>query len=220
MEHPGSGHSLLRIRIRTLGSSHPQAHRAAVLSIVSRIASRANGAIWHAPEYYVSPPCCSSCHLLQFEIGTHMMARHDEQPRLLVGDLSKAALHSVLEPRPLGRHRERPDIRAISSHGGSALFDITFCHPLTPARIWDSVQNPLSIVKAAWSAKFARYASVLETYGTTVHLIPGANSTLGGWHPGSYRARGSVVSSITSRAISCLSAVRSILFQRHAAFAR
>ena len=113
--------------------------------------------------------------------------------------------------------RERPDISAISSHGGSDLFDITFCHPLTPARIRDSVQNPLGILKAAWSAKFAKYASVLETYGTTVHLIPVPISTIGGWHPGSYRAMRSVISSIASRALSCLSAARSILFQRHAA---
>ena len=122
-------------------------------------------------------------HLLHCEKGTHRIARYDEQVRLLVGDLSKAARHPVLEPRLLGRHRERPDIRAISFHGGSDLFDITFCHPLTPARIRDSVKNPLSILKTAWSAKLARRAIVLETYGTTVHLIPEPISTLGGWHP-------------------------------------
>ena len=116
-------------------------------------------------------------HLIHCERGTHRIARHDEQVRLLVGDLSKAARHPVLEPRPLGRHRERPDICAISSHGGSDLFDITLCHPLTPARIRDSVQNPLNILKAAWSAKFARYASVLEAYGPKVHLIPVPIST-------------------------------------------
>ena len=153
-------------------------------------------------------------HLLHCERGTHRIARHDEQVRFLVGDLSKAAHHPVLEPRPLGRHRERPDIRAISRHDGSDLFDITFCHPLTPARIRDTIQNPLSILKAAWSTKSARYASVLEAYGTTVYLIPVPISTLGGWHPDSYRAMGSVVSLIASRALSCLSAARSILFQR------
>ena len=106
---------------------------------------------------------------------------------------------------------------SISRHGGSDLFDITFCHPLTPTRIRDSVQNPLSILKAAWSAKFAGYASVLATYGTTVHLILVPISTLGEWHPDTYGAMGSVVSSIASRALCCLSAARSILFQRHAA---
>ena len=99
-----------------------------------------------------------------------------------------------------------PDIRAISSHGGSELFDITFCHPLTPARIRDSAQNPLSILKAACSAKFSRYASVYETYGTMVHLIPVRTSALGGWHPDSYRAMASVVSSFVSRELSCLTA--------------
>ena len=100
-------------------------------------------------------------HLLQCERGTHRIARHDERVRILVADLPKAARHPVLRPRPLGRHRERPEIRAISIHGGSELFEITFCHALTPARIRDSVQNPLSILKAAWSAKFARYANVI-----------------------------------------------------------
>ena len=80
--------------------------------------------------------------------GTHRIARLDELDRILVGDLSRAARHPVLEPRPLGQHRVRPEIRAISSNGDSELFDISFCHPLTPARIRDSVQNPLSILKA------------------------------------------------------------------------
>ena len=155
-------------------------------------------------------------HLLHCERGTHNIARHEEQVQLLVRDLSKAARHPVLEPRPLGRHRERLEISATSSHGGSDLFDFTLCHPLTPAWFLDSVKNPLSIMKAAWSAKFAGYASVLETYGTTVHLILLPISTSGGWHPDFYRAIGSVVSAVASGALSCLSAARSILFQRHA----
>ena len=154
-------------------------------------------------------------HLHHCERGTRRITRHDEQVR--VRDLSMAARHHDLEPRPLGRHRERPDIRAISSHGGSDLFGITFCHPLTPAKIRDSVQNPLSILKAAWSTNFSKYSSVLETDGTTVHLIPVPISILGGWHPDSYGAIGSVVSAIASRALSSLYAARSILFQRHAA---
>ena len=116
--------------------------------------------------------------LLQCERGTHRRARNDEQVQLLVGVLSKAALHPVLEPRPLGRHREISDIRAINSHGASDLIDTTFCHPLTPARIRDSVQNPLRILKAAWSARLARYVSVLETYGTTVCALRTVRSVL------------------------------------------
>ena len=148
--------------------------------------------------------------LLHCERGTDGIARHDKRVRLLVGDLSKAAHHPILYPRRLRRHRERPDIRAISSHGDSDLFDITFCHPHTPARIRDSAQNPLSILKAARSAKFSSYASVFETCGKTVQLIPVSISALGGWHPDSYRAIGSVVSAIASRALSSVSAA---LFQ-------
>ena len=50
---------------------------------------------------------------------------------------------SLLEPRPLGRHKERPDISALESHGGSDMFDITICDPLSPARIRDGLENPL-----------------------------------------------------------------------------
>ena len=39
-------------------------------------------------------------HLLHCERGTHKIARHEEQVLLLAGDLSKAALHPVLEPYP------------------------------------------------------------------------------------------------------------------------
>ena len=145
-------------------------------------------------------------HILHFKRSSHMVARHDEQVRLSVGALLTAALHPVLYLRSRGRHRERPDVRALSSHGVSDLFDITFCHPLTPARIWDSLQNPLCILESAWSATFSRHESVLATYGTTVHVIPVPISTLGEWHPGSYREMTSIVSSIASRALSSLSA--------------
>ena len=110
-------------------------------------------------------------HLLHCERGTHRIAIHDEQVRLLVRDFLKAGRPHLFEPHSLGRHRERPDICAISSHGGPDLFDITFCHPLAPARMRDSVQKSLSMLKSSWSAKFSRYASVLEKYGTAVHLI-------------------------------------------------
>ena len=62
------------------------------------------------------------------------------------------------------------------------------------------------------------YASVLEIYRTTAHVTPFPVSTLGVWDPDSYRAMGSVVSLIASRALSCLRAARSGLFQRRAAF--
>ena len=52
-------------------------------------------------------------HLPHCKRGTHVTALYDEQVRLLVGNLSKAARHPVHEPHPLGRHRGRPDIRAF-----------------------------------------------------------------------------------------------------------
>ena len=53
-----------------------------------------------------------------------------------LADLKKAARHPVPEPRPFGRHRECPDISALGSHGGSDMFDITICHPLSPASMF------------------------------------------------------------------------------------
>ena len=90
--------------------------------------------------------------LLYCERGSHRIRRHDAQVRLLAGDLAKAARHPIVEERPLGRHRERPDIRALGRTGGTDLFDVPICHPLSQARIRDAVQNPLNILKAAWAA--------------------------------------------------------------------
>ena len=92
-------------------------------------------------------------HLLYCERGSHRIRRHDAQVRLLAGDLANAARHPIVEERPLGRHRERPDIRALGRRGGTDLFDVTICHPLCQARIRDSVRNPLNILKAAWAGK-------------------------------------------------------------------
>ena len=85
-------------------------------------------------------------HILHCERGAHRKARHDDLVRLLVGHLSKAARHLVPEPRPIGRHRDIPNIRVINSHEGSGLFNITFSHPLTLTRIRESVENPPGIL--------------------------------------------------------------------------
>ena len=69
-------------------------------------------------------------YLLHCERGINRIRLHDTQLRLLEADLIKAARHPVVEPRVFGRHKERPDISALGSHGGSDMFDITFCHPL------------------------------------------------------------------------------------------
>ena len=124
---------------------------------------------------------------------------------------------AIVEERPLGRHRERPDIRALGRTGGTDLFDVTICHPLSQARIRDAVQNPLNILKAAWAGKVSRYAAIVQEAGRSVQLFPVPLSTLGGWHPDAHRALCSVATIIAARGMSTFSSAKSILFQRHAA---
>ena len=156
-------------------------------------------------------------HLLYCERGPHRIRRHDAQVKLLARDLAKAARHPVVEERPVGRHRERPDMRALWRSGGTELFDVTICHPLSQARIRGAVEYPLNLLKAAWTAKVSRYASMLQAAGTGFNLLPVPLSTLGGWHPDAHKALCSVASTIAARGLSTFSRARSILFQRHAA---
>ena len=135
----------------------------------------------------------------------------------MAGDLAKAALHPNVEERPLGRHRERLDIRALGRTGGADLFHITICHPLSQARIRDAVQNPLNILMAAWAGKVSRYAAMVHEAGRSVQLLPVPISTLGGWHPDAHLALCSVATAIAARGMSTFSSAKSILFQRHAA---
>ena len=72
---------------------------------------------------------------------------HDTQVKLLPRDLPKAARHPVVEETPVGRHTERPDIRALGRCRGTELFDVAICHPLSRARIPDMYENPLSLFK-------------------------------------------------------------------------
>ena len=156
-------------------------------------------------------------HLLYCERGPHRIRRHDAQVKLLARDLAKAARHPVVAERPVGRHRERPDIRALGRSGGTELFDVTICRPLCQARIRDVVENPLNLLKAAWTTRVSRYASMLQAAGTGFKLLPFPLSTLGGWHPDAQKALCSVASTIAARGLSTFSRSRSILFQRHAA---
>ena len=156
-------------------------------------------------------------HLLYCEGGSHRIRRHDAQVRLLAGDLAKAARHPIVEEMPLGRHRERPGIRALGRTGGTDLFDVTICHPLSQARIRDAVQNPLNILKAAWAGKVSRYAAMVHEAGRSVQLLPVPIFTLGGWHPDAHRALCSVATTIAAHGMSTFSSAKSILFQRHAA---
>ena len=67
-------------------------------------------------------------HLLYCEGGPLRIWRHDAQVKLLARDLAKAVRRPVVEERPVGRHRERPDIRAPGRCGGTELFDFTIRH--------------------------------------------------------------------------------------------
>ena len=135
----------------------------------------------------------------------------------MAGDLAKAARHPIVEERPLGRHRERPDIRALGGTGRTDLFDVTISRPLSQARIRDATQNPLNILKAAWAGKVSRYAGMVHEVRRSVQLLPVPISTLGGWHPDAHRALCSVAIAIAARGMSTFSTAKSILFQRHAA---
>ena len=156
-------------------------------------------------------------HLLYCERVPHRIGRHDAQVKLLARDLAKAARHPVVEKRPVGSHKERPDIRALGRSGGTELFDVAICHPLRQARIRDAVEDPLNLLKAAWTAKVSRYASMLQAAGTWFNLLPVPLSTLGGWHPDAHKALCFVASTTAARGLTTLSRTRSILFQRHAA---
>ena len=156
-------------------------------------------------------------HLLYCERGPHTIWRHNAQVKLLARDLAKAARHPVVEGRPVGRHRERTDILALGRSGGTELFDVTICHPLSQARIRDESENPLNLLKAAWNAKVSRYSGMLQAPRTGSNLLPVPLSTLGGWHPDVHRALCSVASTIAARGLSTLSRATGILFQRHAA---
>ena len=80
------------------------------------------------------------------------------------------------------------------------------------------VENPLNLLKAAWTIKVSRYASMLQAAGTRFNLLPVPLSALGGWHPDAQKALlCSVASTIAARELSTFSRARSILFQRRAA---
>ena len=109
--------------------------------------------------------------LLHCERGTQRIRRRGEQVRLLEADLIKSACHPVLEPRPFGRGKELPDIRALGSHGGSDMFDITVCHPFSPTQIQDGMDYALSLLKKAWDEKVKRFRRVLHKSATSVKLF-------------------------------------------------
>ena len=137
--------------------------------------------------------------------------------RILARDLAKDARHPDVEESPLGPHREGPDIRVPGRSGGTELFDVAVCHPLSQPRIRDVVQNPLNLLKAACTSKVSKYAGVLQAAVTGFNLLPVLVSTLGGWHPDAIQTLCPVATTTVTRGLSTFSWSRSILFQRHAA---
>ena len=111
-------------------------------------------------------------HLLYCERGLHRIRRHDAQVKLLARNLAKATRHPVVEERSVGRYRERSDICALGRSGGTELFDVTICHPLSQARIRDVSENPLNLLKAAWTAQVSRYSGTLKAAGILFNLLP------------------------------------------------
>ena len=80
-----------------------------------------------------------------------------------------------------------------------------------------SLQTPLNLLRAAWTAKVSRYSGMLQAAGTRFNLLPVPLSALGGWYPDAHRALCSVATTISARGLSTFSPSRSILFQCHAA---
>ena len=97
------------------------------------------------------------------------------------------------------------------------MFDITICHPLSPARIRDGLENALTLLKNAWDEKIRRFRRVLHASVTAAKLFPMPISTLVGRHPDAHRATGTIAVNIASRTLSLLHYARTTLFQRHTA---
>ena len=136
---------------------------------------------------YFPYPTAQSVRVYYTERGSHRIRRHDAQFQLLAKDLAKAARHPVIEDRPLRKHRERPDIRALGGTGGTDLFDVTICQFLSQARVRDTLDNQLGMLKAAWTAKVSRYERMMQTAGTNIHLLPVPQAALGGWPSDSHQ---------------------------------
>ena len=76
------------------------------------------------------------------------------------------------------------------------MFDIGFCHPRSPARVRDGMENAMNLLKKAWDEKIRRFGRILHESATAVKLFPMPLSTRGGWHPDSYRATRSIAVNI------------------------
>ena len=97
------------------------------------------------------------------------------------------------------------------------MFNITFCHPLSPAGVRDGMESTPNLLKKAWDEKIRKFGRILHESATAVKLLPMPLSSLGGWHPDSHRAIWSIAVNIASRTVNSLEYASQTLFQRHAA---
>ena len=79
------------------------------------------------------------------------------------------------------------------------------------------MNNALSLLKTGSGEKVRRLETVFHESATSVKLFPMSLLSLGGWHPDSHQAMGSIAVNIASRALSSVDESRSAMFQRHAA---
>ena len=79
------------------------------------------------------------------------------------------------------------------------------------------MDDAFGLLKKAWDEKVGRFGRILHESATSVKLFPMPLSSLGGWHPDSHRAMGSIAVNIALRALSSVDYARSAMFQRHAA---
>ena len=95
--------------------------------------------------------------------------------------------------------------------------DVSVCHSHSLAKIWDGLENPLTLQKKAWGENIRRLRRVLPGSARAAKLFPMPIYTLGGWHPDAHREMGTIAINIASRTFSSLHYARATLFQRHAA---
>lgn len=104
---------------------------------------------------------------------------------MLAADLSKAARHPIVEPRPEGERWQRSDIKYLGSYGGTPLCDATISHPLSARKFANApmISYLLPVFRAAWTAKVSWFRAFMGHAGLGHSLLPLPISTLWGLAP-------------------------------------
>ena len=127
------------------------------------------------------------------------MWKHDAQVQMISSDISKAAKRPIGELRPTRIRRLRLYIKALGTHFGSNLWNLTISHPLSAGRMAANRElNPIAVLHA-WGAKVAGFRPYLQEAGPRKRLYREPISTLVGWHCKAHRAVLSLVATIASR---------------------